>query len=710
VRRARNRDAAEREDGRNVQSMYRLRISTDVTRVLKPPAAPRRPTVLRAHGDERVDHWYWLRDRDDPEVVSYLQAENAYTEGVMAPTAALQQLLYKEFRSRVEETDATVPARRDNYWYYRRTVKGLPHTIHCRGSDSDKAGEQVLLDENERARGTAYFNVGAFAVSPRHRLVAYTADTAGSQRFTLRVRDLATDRDLADEICDVYYGVAWANDDRTVFYTRPNERNRPWQLWRHLVGTSPEDDALVYMEEDERFRLSLRRSRSGTYLVVSLRSMVTAETWVLNADEPTAELRLVLPRREGVDHMLEHHGDRFLIVTNDAAPNFRLLSAPVDEPHRQSELVPHRPNARLEGVEAFAGGVALAERSDGVRRIRIIDWATGDSVLLVEPEEAHTARPGENLEFASRCFRFEYTSLVTPETVVDVDLESGERTIRKRKRVRGYERKAYASERLWATAPDGERVPISIVYRRDRPKDGSAPLLLYGYGSYEVSVDPTFSALRLSLLDRGFAFAIAHVRGGGELGRCWYERGRLKQKRTTFTDFIACAEHMLMEGWTAPQRLVIRGASAGGLLVGAALTMRPELFGCAVLGVPFVDVLTTMLDESLPLTALERDEWGDPMQDSAVYHLLKSYSPYDNVTAREYPPMLVTAGLHDAQVAYWEPTKFVAKLRALKTDSNRLLLKAHIEAGHLGPSGRYDAWREEAFVYAFILDTLGVAA
>jgi oligopeptidase B len=677
---------------------------------VQPPAASRRPTVLRAHGDERVDDWYWLRDRDDPEVISYLEAENAYTESVMAPTAPLRDALYKEFRSRVEETEATVPARRDDHWYYRRTVKGLSHTIHCRRSDSDDADEHVLLDENELARGTAYFKVGAFVVSPRHRLVAYTVDTTGSQRFTLRVRDLATGSDLADEILDVYYRVAWANDDRTVFYIRLNERNRPWQLWRHVVGTASEDDALVYMEEDESYHLSLRRTRSGEYLVVSLRSMVTAETWVLNADEPTAELQLVLPRCEGVDHMLEHHGDRFQILTNDAAPNFRLLCAPVDELQRQSELVPHRPNVRLESVDAFTDGVALAERGDGVRRIRIIDPATGVGVMLMQPEEAHTVRPGENLDFASRSFRFEYTSLVTPETVVDVDIESGERTIRKRRSVRGYEQEAYAGKRLWATAPDGERVPISIVYRRDRPTDGSAPLLLYGYGSYEVSIDPTFSALRLSLLDRGFAFAIAHVRGGGELGRCWYERGRLERKRTTFTDFIACAEHLLTEGWTVSERLAIRGASAGGLLIGAAVTMRPELFGCAVLGVPFVDVLTTMLDESLPLTALERDEWGDPMQDAASYYLLKSYSPYDNVTAREYPPMLVTAGLHDAQVGYWEPTKFVAKLRATKRDSNRLLLKAQIKAGHLGPSGRYDAWREEAFTYAFILDTLGVAA
>ncbi len=673
--------------------------------------AQRRPTVLRAHGDERVDDWFWLRERDDADVIAYLEAENAYTEAATAHTRELQGRLFDEFRARIQETDETVHAPRDGHWYYRRTVEGLQYEIHCRRSGSEDAPEQVLLDENELAKGSDYFDLGAFAVSPDQRLLAYATDTTGGERFTLRVRELDTGADLPDEVPDVYYGVAWASDNRTVFYTRPNEAMRPWQLWRHVVGTDAGEDVCLHSEEDERFHLSVRRTRSGGYVVVSLNSMVTTEIRVIAADEPTGELRVLLPRRQGVEYGIDHRGDRFLILTNDGAPNFRLVDAPVDSPgpDHWRELVPEGDDVRLQTVDAFAGHLALAERSQATRRIRIADPETGEGEELPQREEAYAARPGENLEFQTETFRFEYTSLVTPETVVDVDVATGERRIRKRQPVPGYEPERYDSERLWVTAPDGERIPISIVYPRGRQRDGSAPLLLYGYGSYEASMDPTFSPLRLSLLERGFAYAIAHIRGGGELGRRWYENGKLAHKTNTFTDFIACAEHLVAERWTSPERLAIRGGSAGGLLMGAVVNMRPDLFGCVVAQVPFVDVLTTILDESLPLTAIEWEEWGDPKHDDAFYRLLKTYSPYDNVEAQEYPPMLVTAGLHDPRVSYWEPAKWVAKLRATKTDSNRLLLKTRMAAGHFGPSGRYDAWREEAFVYAFILDTLGVA-
>jgi oligopeptidase B len=666
-----------------------------MARTLAPPVAPRRPHVHRLHGDERVDDWFWLRNRDDPEVTAYLEAENAYTDAATAHTAELEERLFQEFKHRVVETDATVPAKKDGHWYYRRTVEGPQYTIHCRRSGAEDAAEEVLLDENELAAGHDYFDLGVFAVSPDHRLLAYAVDFTGGERFTLRVRDLESGSDLPDEIPNVYYGLAWANDSRTLLYTRPNESMRPWQLWRHRVGTSPEEDVCVLTEEDERFFVGVFRTRSDAYLVVDLESMVTSEAYVLPADDPEGEPRLLRARRHGVEYHVEHDGRRLLLLTNDGAPNFRL----VDEGGR--ELVAHDESVRLVAVEAFADHLVLVERADALLRLRL------EGELVEQPEPVYSAWPGENLEFDSKVFRFEYTSLATPVSTVDLDVPGRVRTVRKRQPVRDYEPGDYATERLWAEAADGERVPISLVYRRDRPAE-PGPLLLYGYGSYEASIDPNFSPFRLSLLDRGVAYAIAHVRGGGERGRRWYENGKFEHKPNTFTDFIACAEHLVAEGWTAPDRLVARGRSAGGLLMGAAVNMRPDLFAAVVAEVPFVDVVTTILDESLPLTAIEWDEWGDPRTPD-FYELLKSYSPYDNVAAKDYPPMLVTAGLNDPRVAYWEPAKWVAKLRATKTDENRLLLKTQM-AGHAGPSARYERWREEAFVLAFILDALGIDA
>jgi oligopeptidase B len=649
--------------------------------------------VLRLHGDERVDDWFWLRERENPEVRTYLEAENAYTDAATAHTRELQEQLFAEFKHRVVETDATVPARKGEFWYYRRTVEGLEYTIHCRRHGSEEGPEQVLLDENELAAGQEYLDVN-LAVSPDGRMLAYAVDTTGGERFTLRVRDLETGSDLEEEIADVYYGLAWANDSRNVFYTRPDKAMRPWQVWRHELGAPAGEDSLVVQEEDDRYFVDVTRTRSDRFLVITFESIVTTEVRVIPADDPAAAPRVVVPRREGVEGRVEDAGDRLLVLTNEDAADFRLL----DEDGEK--IVPEHPGVRLAGVTALAGRLVLSERTQAIQRLRV-----GDAVLE-QPEEAYTAVPGANLEFDSDVFRFQYTSLVTPETTVDVELESLERRERKQVPVRDYDPSEYVSERLWARAEDGTRVPVSIVRRRDRPAGG--PLLLYGYGSYEIPILPSFSAFRLSLLDRGFAWAIAHIRGGGELGRHWYEDGKLAQKRNTFTDFIACAELLIRDGWTTPTGLVARGGSAGGLLMGAVVNMRPDLFTAVVAEVPFVDTVTTMLDDSIPLTTIEWDEWGDPRQ-REFYEVMKAYSPYDNVNAKAYPRMLVTAGLNDPRVAYWEPAKWVAKLRATKTDSNPLLLKTQLGAGHAGPSARYDAWRQEAFVYAFVLDAVGLA-
>ena len=678
--------------------------------MLSPPEAPRRPTVMSLHGDERVDDWYWLRDRDDPETTAYLEAENAYTEAMTAHTEGLQGRLYEEIRGRIQETDESAAVPHGGHWYFRRTVEGLQYPTHCRRTGAEDAPTQVLLDENVLAQGHDYFRLGALAVSPDHARLAYSTDVTGAERYTLRFRDLASGHDLPDEIPNTYYGVAWSSDSQTVFYTRPDESMRPHQVWRHVLGTDPSGDVCVYEEPDERFFLSVHRTRSGAFIVLSVESMITSEVRVIDASNAEGAFRVVEPRRQGIEYSVDHHGGRFLIVTNDDAPSFRLMEAPVDSPGREHwrELVPNRDDVRLLGVDAFAGHLALYERAEALRRVRVVDPETAEGEPLEQPESVYAAFPGENREFETSVLRFEYTSLVTPPSVVDYDVRSGVRELRKQEPVLGYEPELYATERTWATAPDGERVPLSLVYGRDR-QERAGPALLVGYGSYEASSDPVFSSPRVSLLDRGFLVAIAHVRGGGELGRRWYEQGKLEQKRNTFTDFVACAEHLVAERWTSPDKLAARGGSAGGLLMGAAVNMRPDLFGAVVAEVPFVDVVTTILDESLPLTVIEWEEWGNP-NDERLYRTMKAYSPYDNVEAKEYPPMLVTAGLHDSRVAYWEPAKWVAKLRATKTDSNPLLLRTRMSAGHGGPSGRYERWREDAFVYAFLLDALGVAA
>ena len=677
-----------------------------------PPIAKRVPHVHKAHGDERPDHYHWLRDREDPDVTAYLEAENAFTDAVMEPLRPLQEKLYAEIVSRIQETDLSVPVPHGPFLYYSRSVEGLQYPIHCRRTPEEGSAEQVLIDENVLAEGEDYCSLGAFEISPDHRLLAWSLDTEGDEEHVLRIRNLETGEDFPEAIPGTYYGVAWASDNRTVLYTTLDEAQRPWQVWRHRVGTDPTADVMVHQEDDDRFFCSVERTRSGAFIILDLRSAVTSETRILPADDPEGTFTVLQPRRQDVEYGVEHHRDRFFILSNDGAPNFRLVEAPVADPRPENwrERIPHSAGVKLEGLAAFVRHLVVLERADAVRRLRVIDLDTGGHHLVEQPEAVcRVGMPEEdNPEFDRSTLRYTYTSLVTPQSIFDYDLDSRERTLLKQEPVLGgYDPEQYETRRLWATAADGTKVPISLVARKDTPVDGSAPCVLYGYGSYEASSDPRFSSLRLSLLDRGFVWAIGHIRGGGEMGRAWYEAGKLKHKANTFTDFIACAEHLIAQRWTSSERLVILGGSAGGLLVGASLNLRPDLFRAAVAEVPFVDVVSTISDPTLPLSVIEWEEWGDPA-DPEYYATMKSYSPYDNVRPVRYPDLFVTAGLNDPRVSYWEPAKWVAKLRTTAQPDTRILLRTEMGAGHSGPSGRYDAWRKEAEIFAFLLDAVGL--
>jgi oligopeptidase B len=675
-----------------------------------PPLAQVVSRVELVHGEVREDDYFWLRDRNDPAVLAYLEAENGYTATVMRHTEALQEGLYQEMRGRIKETDLSVPERVDDYLYYSRTEAGGQYPILCRRRGED-AVEQVLLDQNPLANGHNYFRLGASAVSPDHRLLAYSVDTSGSEEFTLFIKDLKTGELLAETIANTSHGVAWANDSRTLFYTVLDEAHRPCRLYRHTLGTNPAEDVLVYFEPDASFFLEVSRTRSRRYLLLDISSHSTSEVRFVSADQPEDPFSVVQPRSAGIEYTVTHHGNRFYITTNDSAPNFRLVQVPVATPGRThwTPVLPYRPTVKLDGTDAFKDHLVIYERESGLRQIRVLDLISGAEHLVSFPEPVYTVRSHANPEFGTSLLRFTYTSLVTPSSVVDYDMAKRTWTVRKQTEVLGgYDPTLYRSERRFATAPDGTAVPVSLVYRIPLQLNGQRPLLLFGYGAYGLSYDPIFSSNALSLLDRGFVVAIAHVRGGEEMGRPWYEAGRLLNKRNSFTDFIAAAEHLVASGYTTPDRLVISGGSAGGLLMGAVTNMRPDLFRVVLADVPFVDVVNTMLDASLPLTVIEYDEWGNP-NERAAYEYIRSYSPYDNVRAANYPHILVTAGLNDPRVAYWEPAKWTAKLRAKKTNENRLLLRTNMGAGHGGPSGRYDYLREIAFKYAFVLDLLGSA-
>jgi len=675
-----------------------------------PPRARAIPRAHSVHGETRLDNYFWLRNRNDPSVIAYLEAENVYTSDVMRHTEALQERLYQEMRGRIKESDVSVPERIDQYFYYTRTEAGGQYPILCRKRGSLDAPEEVLLDQNPLAAQHSYFRVGVSEVSPDHRLLAYSVDTSGAEEFTLLVKDLQTGELLPERIGGTSPGVAWANDSRTLFYTVLDDARRPCRLYRHTVGSSTRADVLVYFEGDESFFLDINRSRSRRFLLLDITSHSTSEVRFLDADRPEEPFRIVQPREPGVEYSVTHHREHFFITTNDGASNFRLVQAPVAQPSKANwtPVLPYRSAVKLDAAEAFHGHLAIYEREAGLRQIRILDLLSGEEHLIPFPEPVYTVRSHENPEFHTPLLRFTYTSLVTPSSVVEYDMTSRSWTVRKRTEVLGgYAQALYRSERIFATAPDGERVPISMVYRLPFAPGAPRSLLLNGYGAYGLSYDPAFSSNFLSLLDRGYVVAIAHVRGGEEMGRAWYEGGRLLHKRNTFSDFIACAEHLVAEGYTSSDRLAINGGSAGGLLMGAVANMRPDLFRVVLAEVPFVDVVNTMLDASLPLTVIEYDEWGNP-NDPAAYAYIRSYSPYDNIEAKDYPNLLVTAGLNDPRVAYWEPAKWTARLRAMKTDDNRLLLRTNMGAGHGGASGRFDFLREVAFKYAFLLDVLGV--
>ncbi len=681
-----------------------------MTKKLTPPIAAKHPHELVTHGDKRIDDYYWLRQQDKPEVIDYLKAENDYTEAKMKHTEDLQKALYDEMLSRIKETDLSVPYRLKDYYYYSRTEEGKGYSILCRKYQSLDAEEEILLDQNELAAGKEFFSLGVTSISPNQQILAYSTDTTGAEQYTLVFLDLAKRKLYSETIPNTYYSFAWGNDNQTVFYTKVDDTNRPYQLWRHILGGDPSSDVLVYQEDDEAYYLSVDKTRSRAYILLELGSTITSEVHYLDADNPDGEFQLFQPRQTGIEYSVEHHSDRFYIVTNEDAINFKLMSTPVNSIDKTNwkTVIPHREDIMLEGIDAFADYLVIYERQGGLPTARIQTLATGEIKELTFPEPTYSFSGGNNPEFDTTKFRFSYSSMITPSSVFDYDFETEARELKKETEVLGgYERTLYASERLTATATDGTKVPISLVYKKGIERDGSNPLWLTGYGSYGYSYPVYFSSLRLSLLERGFVFAIAHIRGGEEMGRKWYEDGKFLSKKNTFTDFIACAEHLIAEKWTSSDRLVISGGSAGGLLMGAVINLRPDLFKAVVADVPFVDVLTSILDTSLPLTILEWEEWGNPNEEE-YYDYIKSYSPYDNVTAKDYPALLITAGLNDSRVKYWEPAKWTAKLRELKTDNNILLLKTNMSAGHGGASGRYESLKEIALEYAFVLDRLNL--
>ncbi|MBD2604393.1 oligopeptidase B [Scytonema hofmannii FACHB-248] len=678
--------------------------------IVKPPIAEKQSQVLELHGDRRIDDYFWLRDIENDKAIAYLEAENAYTQSMMQHTEALQTKLYDEMLARIQETDLSLPFRKDDYYYYSRTEEGKAYPIHCRKKGSLDATEEVLLDQNELAQGHDFFSLGVFEISPNHQILAYSTDTSGSEQYTLFFLNLNTFELYSETIPETSFSLTWANDNQTVFYTKINAANRPYQLFRHTLQTPTTEDILIYHEKDDIYNLDVGKTRSEAYILMVLSSSITTEIHYLDANNPRGDFQIIHPRTTGMEYDVEHHSDYFYIVTNDEATNFKLVKTPVKMPNKENweTVIPHREDVMLSGVSLFTNHLVIYERKAGLQTARVQNLSTGKENNITFPEPTYTFYEGNNPEFNTNILRFNYTSLITPLSVFDYDMETDKRELKKETEVLGdYDKSHYKSEWLMATAEDGTQIPISIVYKQGTNKDGKNPLFLTGYGSYGYSYPVMFSSTRLTLLDRSIVYAIAHIRGGEEMGRKWYEDGKFLQKKNTFTDFIACAEYLITEKWTQSDRLVISGGSAGGLLMGAVINMRPELFKVVVADVPFVDVVTTILDTSLPLSAMEWEEWGNP-NDKVYYDYMKSYSPYDNVEAKDYPDMLITAGLNDSRVKYWEPAKWTAKLRELKTDNNILLLKTNMSAGHGGASGRYESLKELAFDYAFILDRLGL--
>jgi oligopeptidase B len=675
----------------------------------QPPMTDKKAKTTKIHNDTMIDDYFWLREKTNPTVTAHLETENSYAEAMMKPTAGLQEKLYKEMVGHIKETDMSVPYRWGNYFYYKRTEQGKQYPIYCRKKGSIDAPEEVVLDQNELAKGFKFFSIGAFVPSDDGNLLAYSTDTTGYRQYKLQIKDLRTGQ-LLPETFERVGQVAWATDNKTLFFTTEDAvTKRSDRFWRHALGSEKTD--LILEEKDELFDLTARRSRDRAVILVGSESKTSTEWRYLPAGSPMAELKMVSPREPDHEYNVGHRGDLFYIRTNKGAKNFRVVTAPVSNPGQQNwkELVAHRPAVKIDDIDLFANHLVLSEWDKGLEQLEVYDFKTKKLHRVEFPEPVYSASVAENREFETPVVRYNYESLVTPDSVFDYDMNTRKATLLKEIEVPGgFNKSNYKSERLFATASDGTKIPLSVVYRKDTKIDGSAPLLLYGYGSYGYSVPPNFNSNRLSLLDRGVIYVIAHIRGGGELGEEWRQEGRMMKKMNTFTDFIASAEYLAKNKYTSSNRLVIQGGSAGGLLMGAVTNMRPDLFKAVVSQVPFVDVLNTMLDASLPLTTSEYIEWGNP-NEKAAYDYMKLYSPYDNVGRKNYPSMLVKVSLNDSQVPYWEGAKLVAKLRSMKTDNNPILLKTNMGAGHGGSSGRYDFLREVAFDYAYMLWQMGIS-
>ena len=675
------------------------------------PSAPKRPQELSNHGDIRTDPWFWLRDIDDPATLEYLKAENAHTEAIMESESALQEALFEEMRGRIKEDDSTVPQKEGDYYYYARFEEGNQYPVYCRKHLSLDDPEEILIDVNVLAKDLDYCRVGSLDNSPDHKLLAYSMDSDGSEKYTIYVKNLETGELLPDAIPGSYYSLEWANDSQTLFYDVLDENHRPVKIFKHLLGDDPSADELVYEEMDERFFVGVMKSSSKRFMYVAASGNNMAEWRFMDADDPHSELTLIEPRREGFEYDVADHGDRFLIRNNgDGAKDFKVSETPITTPAAGNwqDLVPHVLGRPIGGITVTRDHLILSSRGNGLPKVRVIEHATGNSFDIAFDEEDYSAGVIEGREWETSTLRFSYASMTTPVTIYDYNIETHDRELRKQTEVLGdFSSEKYQTSRILAPAEDGTLIPMSILYSKETPLDGSAPLYLYGYGSYGIVVDSNFGSARLSLVDRGFIFAVAHVRGGMDLGWDWYEDGKLLNKRNSFTDFIACAEYLIDHDYTEKGRIIASGGSAGGMLMGAVVNLRPDLFKAVVADVPFVDVLNTMLDDTLPLTTMEYNEWGNPNEKN-FYDYIKSYSPYDNVMRQDYPHMLITGGISDPRVTYWEPAKWTARLRDLKTNNNLLLLKIHMDSGHGGASGRFDRLKEVALEYAFALKVFGL--
>ena len=675
-----------------------------------PPKADKIPKKLIIQDHTRIDNYYWLNERENPKVLAYLEAENSYRDAIMKPTEMLQKKLYQEIIGRIKQEAESVPYFDNDYYYYWRYEKKQEYPIHARKMGALDAAEEVMLNIPKMAEGYGYYSVTGLTVSEDNHILAFGVDTVSRRKYTIYFKDLRTGDLLKDELQNTTGYAVWANDNETVFYTTKDSTLRPDKVWRHQIGTNPTEDVEIYHEKDNTFSVHAYKTKSDKYVVLASYHTLSSEMKIIDADYPDKEYVIFQPREKDLEYQIYHHNDKFYILTNWDAKNFRLMETEIDKTDKCNwqEVIPPSKDVLLEDATVFKNFVVLGERKDGIRQIRVFNITDRVDYNIEFDEKAYVAYPSDNNVFDTNILRYEYTSMTTPFSTYDYDMSSKERTLLKVEEVgSAFDRNKYQSERLWATVRDRSLVPISLVYRKGLIKDGQSPLLLYGYGSYGYSMDPDFDSARLSLLDRGFIFAIAHIRGGSEMGRYWYENGKLLKKKNTFYDFIDCAEFLVAQKYTNPEKLFAMGGSAGGLLMGAIANMRPDLFKGIIAEVPWVDVVTTMLDETIPLTTAEFDEWGNP-KDQKYYEYMLSYSPYDNISVQDYPSMFVTTGLHDSQVQYFEPAKWVAKLRDLKTDDNPIILDVDVESGHSGASGRFKEHTRTAMIYSFMLQLLGI--